>query len=121
MTYTPKKSIEEEQQELDIKVSKRIDEILSSIKQVGSMYVEPDDVVLVQVDESASELAIANLQKLLAAVFKDNKGIFTTNKVEFKIIKKGESYTEDKSEIESIKKEISDLKAEIENIKKLLS
>jgi polyhydroxyalkanoate synthesis regulator phasin len=118
MTYTPKKSIEQEQEELDIKVSRRIDEILSSIKQVGSMYVEPDDILLVQVDEDMSELAISNLQKLLSAVFKDNKGIFTTDKVEFKVIKKGELYTEEDSVIESLKKEISDLKAEIENLKK---
>jgi hypothetical protein len=118
MTYTPKKSIEQEQEELDIKVSRRIDEILSSIKQIGSMYVEPDDILLVQVDESMSELAISNLQKLLSAVFKDNKGIFTTDKVEFKVIKKGELYTEEDSVIESLKKEISDLKAEIENLKK---
>lgn len=91
MTYIPKKPIEQENLEIEIKVSKRIDEILSSIKQVSSMYVEPGDIVLVQVDSDADEQTISHLQHMLSQVFKENKGILTTDSVQFKILKKEDS------------------------------
>jgi hypothetical protein len=121
MTYSPKKTIEEEQEEIEIKVSKRIDELLSSIKQVGSMYVEPGDVVLVQVDEDATNEMMANLQKMLSKVFKDNKGIFTTDKIEFKVIKKGESDGQQSKEIEDLKKEVEQLKTQLQNLQGFVS
>jgi hypothetical protein len=121
MTYTPKKTIEEEQEEIEIKVSKKIDELLASIKQVGSMYVEPGDVVLVQVDKDTTNEMMANLQKMLSKVFKDNKGIFTTDKIEFKVIKKGESDGQQSKEIEDLKKEVEQLKTQLQNLQGFVS
>jgi hypothetical protein len=121
MTYSPKKTIEEEQEEIEIKVSKRIDELLASIKQVGSMYVEPGDVVLVQVDKDTTNEMMANLQKMLSKVFKDNKGIFTTDNIEFKVIKKGESDGQQSKEIEDLKKEVEQLKTQLQNLQGFVS
>jgi polyhydroxyalkanoate synthesis regulator phasin len=121
MTYTPKKSIEEEQQELDIKVSRRIDEILSSIKQVGSMYVEPNDIILVQVDDNTTDQMVTNLQKMLSKVFKDNKGLFVPNNIQFKVIKKEESDTWPRDEIEELKRELDDLRKQVQNLENLIN
>jgi polyhydroxyalkanoate synthesis regulator phasin len=121
MTYTPKKSPSEEQEELDIKVSRRIDEILSSIKQVGSMYVEPNDIILVQVDDNTTDQMITNLQKMLSKVFQDNKGLFVPNNIQFKVIKKEESDTWPRDEIEDLKRELEDLKKQVQNLENLIN
>lgn len=121
MTYTPKKSPSEEQEELDIKVSRRIDEILSSIKQVGSMYVEPNDIILVQVDDNTTDQMITNLQKMLSKVFQDNKGLFVPNNIQFKVIKKEESDTWPRDEIEDLKRELEDLRKQVQNLENLIN
>lgn len=124
MTYTPKKPIEQEQEELEIQVSKRIDELLSSIKQIGSMYVEPGDVVVVQVDDDASPEMINHLQKVLSTVFKENKGVFVPDNIEFKILKKEEligNSSETQSQVEQLKQEITQLKEQIQALQELVS
>lgn len=121
MTYTPKKTTEQENIEIEIRVSRRIDELLGSIKSIGSMYVEPGDIVLVQVDDEASQETLANIQKMLSKVFKDNKGVFTTDSIQFKVLKKGESDGSKNEEIEGLKKEIEQLKAKLNNLQGFVS
>jgi len=121
MTYSPKKPIKQEQEEIEIKVSKRIDELLSSIKQIGSMYVEPGDIVIVQVSNDASPEMISHLQKMLSAVFKHNRGIFVPESIQFKILKKQElyHYNDIESQIEKLQQEVQELKNKIKAIQGL--
>lgn len=92
---------------------KTIEEVLSAIKGIGSMYVEPGDVIVVQYDEKTTEEEVLRLQKVLKHVFNNNAGLFISENIEFKIIKKGESDGSKNEEIEGLKKEIEQLKAQL--------
>lgn len=106
------------EEDLQNKVDAKILEILNSIRQVSSMYVEPDDTIVVTVSQDMEDQDINRLQQIFKSLFRDNKGIFLTEGIEVKIIKKGESYEKEEiSEIKKLKDEVEELKEAIKNIR----
>lgn len=89
MTYKPRDA--DFDQKVEGLVKSRVDQILNSIKIVSSMYIEPGDIVLVQVDEEADESTLHNIQKLMSQVFTSNKGVLTSDSIDFKILRRGEN------------------------------
>jgi hypothetical protein len=87
MSYQPKTG---KQEDLENMVSKRIDEMLGSIKSVSTMYVEPGDVVVVKVSDRVNDQEASKLQQILGSVFNKNKGVFLAEDIDISIVKRGE-------------------------------
>lgn len=113
MGYKPKNATIDKE-ELDSKFHEKMINMLSSIKGIGSMYVEPGDIVVTYVKNDAPDEVVWKLQDMLSKVFKDNKGIVISDDFEFKLYKKEEQ------ENENNKRKIKDLEGEIKNLKKRL-
>jgi len=121
MSYTPKAGQEENIENL---VAKRIDEILRSVKGVSNMYVEPGDVIIFTVSEDTDEKTVFNLRKVLSSVFDQNKGLFVTDNITFKVVKRGESDGAGQKENEEtvqLKQEIQRLKERLESLEAFVS
>lgn len=102
--------------ELDILFSKKIDEMMSSIKQVGSMYVEPGDVILVKVNDDADDETLNFIKKVMSNTFKENPGFFLTNDIDIQVLRRSEEFKEGISQIEKLKNAIQELEARISEL-----
>jgi tRNA(Ser,Leu) C12 N-acetylase TAN1 len=101
---------------LDFLVSKKIDEILSRIQNVSSLYVEPGDTVLVTIDKDGlDENYILNLKKLFSSLFSENGGVFLSEGVSVQVVKKGEISTEP-TELDKLKEQVKDLQNIVQSL-----
>lgn len=107
--------------DLNSLVSQKLDEILSSVEKVSSMYVEPGDVILVTVDKNADQKILGEIKKVMSSIFKDNGGMFINSDVNIQVVKKEELTSLSSPEIESLKEEISNLKKKLESIEQQIS
>ena len=71
MTYKP----EANKDETEAKVQARLEEILSSMVRVTTMYVEPGDTVIVHLKEGTSPEDAQYIGKQLKHLFPDNPGM----------------------------------------------
>jgi hypothetical protein len=125
MSYKPEKSMDQVEQELQYAVRQRIDQLLGTIEGIGTMYVEPGDVVLVTLKDDMEQHELTALKKMLSSVFSSNTGLFTSDNIEFKILKKVENNEKENNEKEDNEKErggaqdkVQDLTSRIEKLER---
>lgn len=81
MTYKPTSNKEE----VEALVQQRIEEILSKIDRVTTMYVEPGDTVVVHLKEGTTESQVEALHAQMQYLFADNKGLIDGDNIIVKI------------------------------------
>ena len=81
MTYKP----EANRDEVEAKVQARLEEILTSMVRVTTMYVEPGDTVIVHLKEGTSPEDAQYIGKQLKHLFPDNGGMIDAENTIVKI------------------------------------
>lgn len=123
MTYRPRPEGRFEQEQIEAAVSRRIDELLKSVSSVSSLYVEPGDVLLVQVDDEADMRTMSQLQHLLKDIFQENRGLLTPESISFKVLRKSETdgVYYDTEKITSLDKKVLVLEERIKSLEQLIN
>lgn len=81
-------------------VKQKLESMLSSISSISTMYVEPDDVVLVKI-ENSNELSDKNMQEMASIIkklFPDNSVLVVDSLADISVIRRE---TEEKINLES--------------------
>lgn len=71
-------------------VEDRVAELLEGIKGLGSLYVEPGDLVIVSVDKDIEDEKLEMISRAMRSMFGENPGIIIPGGAEITVVKKSE-------------------------------
>lgn len=71
-------------------VEDRVKELLGTIKGLGSLYVEPGDLIVVSVDEDIKTETLEMISRAMRSMFNESPGLIVPGSIGFTVVKRSD-------------------------------